>query len=257
MVSLRRDRSSKKIERGSVSRTWRRPLVLVPVAGMLSLAGFTVSSSVASAAPSNSFVQTDLVANTSSAGASLVDPNLKNAWGLAAGPGTPIWVSDNNSGKATVYSGGIDGSAVSLDLTVKVPGGNPTGQVYNSTSSFPVGGSSGSPAAFIVSSDSIGATQSPGEIEAWNGGAKFVVEDSPTGGAGGMTPANAVFKGITLSSKSKYGPLLYAADVANATDRRLQRQLPAHEQSPARSSTRRCPPGTHRSTSRTSVASST
>ena len=194
-----------------------RPLVLVPAAGMLSLAGFTATSAVASAAPSNSFTQTNLVANTSSAGASLVDPHLKNAWGLAAGPSTPIWVSDNNSGKATVYSGGIDGSAVSLELTVKVPGGNPTGQVYNPTTSFNVGGPSGSPAAFIVSSDSIGSMQSPGEIAAWNGGSKFVVEDSPTGGAGGTTPAGAVFKGIAISATSKSGPMLYAADVANGT----------------------------------------
>ncbi|MGO9341046.1 MAG: TIGR03118 family protein [Acidimicrobiales bacterium] len=191
--------------------------MLVPAAGMLSLAGFTATTAVASAAPANSFTQTNLVSNTSSAGASLVDPHLKNAWGLAAGSSTPIWVSDNNSGKATVYSGGIDGSVVSLELTVKVPGGNPTGQVYNPTTSFLVGGPSGSPAAFIVSSDSIGSMQSPGEIAAWNGGSKFVVEDSPTGGAGGTTPAGAVFKGIAISATSKSGPMLYAADVANGT----------------------------------------
>ncbi len=207
MVNSSRDRS----------RRWIRPLVLVPAAGMLSLAGFAATSAVASAAPSNSFTQTNLVANTSSAGASLVDPNLQNAWGLAAGPSTPIWVSDNNSGKATVYSGGIDGSAVSLELTVKVPGSNATGQVYNPTTSFDVGGPSGSPAGFIVSSDSIGSTQSPGEISAWDGGSKFVVEDSPTGGAGGTTPAGAVFKGLAISATSKSGPMLYAADVANGT----------------------------------------
>jgi uncharacterized protein (TIGR03118 family) len=163
------------------------------------------------------FTRTNLVANSSSFGPKLVDPNLQNAWGLASSPGGPIWVSDNNSGKVTVYTGGVDGSAVSLQLTVSVPGGNATGQAYNPTSDFPVGGSSGSPAAFVVSSDSVGSKQSPGQIEAWNGGSKFVVEDSPKGAAGGTTPANAVFKGIAIAPKSKYGPLLYAADVANAT----------------------------------------
>src|SRR3984957_15358113 len=99
----------------------------------------------------DSFKQTNLIANKAGFGAKLVDKNLTNAWGLATGPGTPIWVSDNNSGLATVYSGGINGSAVSLDLTVPVPGGNPTGQVFNSdASAFPVGGTSGMPAAFIV-----------------------------------------------------------------------------------------------------------
>ena len=44
------------------------------------------------------------------------------------------------------YSGGIKGSAVSLDLTVPVPGGNPTGQVFNpDASAFPVGGAGGQP----------------------------------------------------------------------------------------------------------------
>jgi uncharacterized protein (TIGR03118 family) len=125
-------------------------------------------------------------------------------------------VSDNNSGFATVYSGGIHGSKVMLDLTVPVPGGNPTGQVFNSTKGFPVGGASGSAAIFIVDSDSVGSTQSPGRIEAWNGGAKFVVEDSPTGGPGGMTPKGAVFKGLAIAN-TKAGPELFATDVANAS----------------------------------------
>jgi uncharacterized protein (TIGR03118 family) len=68
-----------------------------------------------------------------------------------------------------------------------------------------------------VSTDSIGATQSPGEIAAWSGGATFVVEDSPTGGPGGMTPAGAVFKGLALTTTAANGPQLLAADVANAT----------------------------------------
>jgi uncharacterized protein (TIGR03118 family) len=186
------------------------------------LAAFVMPAG-ASAAPSatlpNSFAQTNLIANKASYHAKLTDPNLTNAWGLAAGP-TPIWVSDNNSGLASVYSGGVKGSPVSLDLTVPVPGGNPTGQVFNPDSAaFPVGGKSGSAAIFIVATDSIGATQSPGEIAAWNGGAAFVVEASPRGGqggTGGKTPAHAVFKGLALATTPKAGPELFAADVANA-----------------------------------------
>jgi uncharacterized protein (TIGR03118 family) len=190
----------------------RLPAVLAVTAG---LAAATQPAFASAAA--NNFTMTSLVANTSSAGAKLVDKNLVNAWGLAGGPGTPLWVSDNNSGKATVYSGGVHGSAVTQDLTVTVPGGNATGQVFNSAKgAFPVGGPSGSPADFIVDTDSIGATQSPGEIAAWNGGAKFTVEDSPTGGAGGKTPTGAVFKGLALASTPTAGPELFAADVANA-----------------------------------------
>jgi uncharacterized protein (TIGR03118 family) len=168
-------------------------------------------------ASGNSFVQKNLVSSKASLGAKLFDSNLTNAWGMAAAPGGPLWVSDNNSGKATVYSGGVNGGSVSLDLTVPVPGGNPTGQVYNGTGAFPVGGTSGGSSLFIVATDSIGTTQSPGEIAAWNGGSSFVVEDSPTGGPGGTTPSGAVFKGLAISGAPTVGPELFAADVANAT----------------------------------------
>jgi uncharacterized protein (TIGR03118 family) len=181
-------------------------------------AGASAAGPAAPAALANSFAQTNLIANNASFRPKLVDHNLTNAWGLAAGP-TPIWVSDNNSGFATVYSGGMASSkfSVSLQLTVPVPGGNPTGQVFNpDAGAFPVGGPQGSPAFFIVATDSIGATQSPGEIAAWDGGASFVVEASPKGGPGGKTPPKAVFKGLALATTPKTGPELFAADVANA-----------------------------------------
>jgi uncharacterized protein (TIGR03118 family) len=188
-------------------------LVAIGVPAWASASG----SAPAAARPANSFRQTNLIANMASFKAKLTDKNLTNAWGLAAGPGVPLWVSDNNSGFATVYSGGIKGSAVSLDLTVPVPGGNPTGQVFNSDhSAFPVGGKHGRPAVFIVDTDSVGKAQSPGEIAAWNGGASFVVEDSAKGGAGGKTPAHAVFKGLALATAPSAGPEIFAADVANA-----------------------------------------
>jgi len=164
---------------------------------------------------SSAFSQTNLIADSSSFTPKLVDGDLTNAWGLADFPNGPIWVSDNNSGNASVYGGGINGGPVSLELTVPVPGGNPTGQVYNSTGGFPVGGSGGGSAVFIVASDSIGTAQSPGEIAAWAGGSSFVVEDSPTGGPGGTTPVGAVFKGLAIANTAA-GPELFATDVANA-----------------------------------------
>jgi len=188
-------------------------------AAFVAASGLVAAAAPALAAPSartpDVFTKVNLISNLTTQHASLTDPNLKNAWGITAGPGTPLWVSDNNSGKATVYSGGINGSKVMLQLTVPVPGGNPTGQVFNPFSGFPVGGASGNPAIFIVDSDSIGSTQSPGQIEAWDGGAKFIVEDSPTGGPGGTTPKGAVFKGLAIAS-TKAGPELFATDVANA-----------------------------------------
>jgi uncharacterized protein (TIGR03118 family) len=200
---------------GNHARRWRSgAVVMVTAAGLVAAAAPSMAGTVLP----NKFSQTNLIANKATFGAKLVDPNLTNAWGLAASPSSPLWVADNNSGFATVYSGGVKGSAVTPDLTVPVPGGNPTGQVFNSAStSFRVGGSTGNPAVFIVDTDSIGTTQSPGEIAAWNGGASFVTEDSPTGGPGGKTPAGAVFKGLALATTPTAGPELFAADVHNAT----------------------------------------
>jgi len=201
-------------QRNGTARRWPAfTAAAVATAGLV--AG--VAPAASAATPANKFAQVNLVASTSALRPKLVDKNLANAWGLAAGPNEPLWVSDNNSGKATVYSGGVNGGAVSLDLTVPVPGGNPTGQVSNpDASAFPVGGAGGSWANFIVDTDGVGSKPS-GEIEAWNGGAKFVVEDSPTGGPGGRTKANAVFKGLALATVTKHGPELFAADVANAS----------------------------------------
>ncbi len=198
------------------TRVWFARAALL-AAGSAFLAAFLPAASApASASTTNSFAQTNLVATNAKFGPKFVDHNLTNAWGLAFDPGGPLWVSDNNSGEASVYSGGVKGSAVHLDLTVPVPGGNPTGQVYNGTGAFPVGGATGSSSVFIVDSDSIGAAQSPGEIAAWDGGSSFVVEDSPTGGPGGTTPSGAVFKGLAISAAPTPGPELFAADVANA-----------------------------------------
>jgi uncharacterized protein (TIGR03118 family) len=196
-------------------RRWQPAAAAFVAAAGLVAAG---APALASAAPPpDVFTKVNLISNQAShQHTSLTDKNLKNAWGITAGPTTPIWVSDNNSGFATVYSGGINGSKVSLDLTVPVPGANPTGQVFNSFKGFPVGGASGNPAIFIVDSDSVGSVQSPGQIEAWNGGASFVVEDSQTGGPGGMTPKGAVFKGLAIAN-TKAGPELFASDVANAS----------------------------------------
>jgi hypothetical protein len=53
------------------------------------------------AAPNNSYAVTNLVSDQPGV-AQLTDPNLKNAWGLAAGPMTPIWVANNHTDTATV-----------------------------------------------------------------------------------------------------------------------------------------------------------
>ena len=61
--------------------------------------------------------------------ARITDPNLVNPWGLAFGPTTPAWVSDNGMDVSTLYTGGVRKSIpVTLPLVVGIPGGAPTGR---------------------------------------------------------------------------------------------------------------------------------
>src|SRR4029450_4492818 len=94
-----------------------------------------------------------------------IDSNLVNPWGMSVSPNRTIWVSDNDTGVSTLY--GQDGTARSLVVTIPTAarnreGGNPTGQVRNTTSFFQVtkNGHSG-PAFFIFVSED-------GSISGWN-----------------------------------------------------------------------------------------
>ena len=97
------------------------------------------------------------------AGAPITDTNLVNPWGLAIGPtGGAFWVADNGTGVASLYAGDVAGSTLTKNaLVVTIPGGSPTGQVFNSSSDFVVssGGASG-PAVFIFASEAGTITRS-------------------------------------------------------------------------------------------------
>jgi len=134
--------------------------------------------------------------------ADITDPDLVNPWGLAAGPQTPLWVADNGTDKSTIYPGGIRGTLISkAPLVVDIPGGAPTGAVFNPTDEFKLGTTG--PALFVFSSEA-------GQITAWNKAAGTSAMSEFT------APAGAIYKGLALASTKKSGPLLYATDFHNA-----------------------------------------
>jgi uncharacterized protein (TIGR03118 family) len=168
-----------------------------------------VSAAAASVAPSRAndgteFHQTNLVSDLSTVGAMLVDPALKNPWGLALSASPPLWVANNASATATVYSVGAGAATVTaVPLAVAIPGGrastgdppSPTVQVLNATAAF--GG-----ARFIFSSES-------GQITTWkptDGRAAELKFSSPT----------AVYKGLAIASSGD-GTFLYASNFHDAT----------------------------------------
>jgi uncharacterized protein (TIGR03118 family) len=144
--------------------------------------------------------------------AALTDPDLVNAWGLAASPGTnahpgsPLWVADNGSDKSTLYAS--PAPVTKVPLTVSVTGAAPTGQVFNSDpNAFTVSDSHGNSgqALFIFDTEN-------GTIDGWapnvnSSGSNLstVTEVARDNGA------NAVYKGLaTATVKGK--AYLYATN---------------------------------------------
>lgn len=118
------------------------------------------------------------------------DPSLVNAWGMSQGPNTPVWVSDNGTGMSTLYKAT---TPPKQPLTVTIPGGAPTGTVFNASAKFRVGAS---PGKFLFASEN-------GVLSGWNGGTTAVKE---------RTVKGAVFKGLAIATLPNGHQRLYATD---------------------------------------------
>jgi uncharacterized protein (TIGR03118 family) len=186
------------------SRRWStRWLGVLAVIAVLGLGGAGTASAGGND-HRHAFKQRNLVSDIAGV-ARITDRNLVNPWGLAAGPSTPLWVADNGTGVSTIYSGAIHGSIpVIQPLVVTIPGGAPTGAVFNPTDRFVVqaGGASG-PARFIFASE-------VGQITAWSPDVPPATQAQPE-----VTTPGAVYKGIALAHTRK-GPRLYATDFHDA-----------------------------------------
>ncbi|ACL58177.1 TIGR03118 family protein [Methylobacterium nodulans] len=162
----------------------------------------------------NSYTQTNLVSSDPSLPAEFIDPNLINPWGVAHGPGGPLWVSDNGTGVTTVYDGAgnlipIDGNTA---ITIATPPGQtdhatPTGQVFNDTGSgFDITeNGSTAPAAFIFGTED-------GTISGWNPN----VDPAKSVLAVDNSTAGAVYKGLAIGH-TESDTLLFAANFHDGT----------------------------------------
>jgi uncharacterized protein (TIGR03118 family) len=97
---------------------------------------FTATLTLALAAGANAQVRvgvTNLVTDDPSAHAGQIsDAGLVNAWGLSYSPTSPFWVSSNGKDTAVLYAVSPATQATSkVGLTVAVPVGGVTGQVFN------------------------------------------------------------------------------------------------------------------------------
>jgi uncharacterized protein (TIGR03118 family) len=168
------------------------------------------------------YVQHNLVSDIPGL-APITDPHLINPWGMAAGPGSPIWVSDNATGVTTLYDGSghpfPPGSSGPLVVTIATPPSAapgsvsaPTGQAFNTfdntTSNFVItkNGKSG-PAFFLFATED-------GTISGWNPNVdpkQSVIAVDRSNAVDTAGDVGAVYKGLTLVT-TPAGKFLYASN---------------------------------------------
>jgi uncharacterized protein (TIGR03118 family) len=139
--------------------------------------------------------------------APIVDPNLVNAWGLSVPPKGNFTIAANGTDQALQYFGDVaatTGSTVAITNThqnITIPGGAPTGVVFNpSTGFFIHNGIKEAPATFLFVSET-------GVISGWNpalGNNAIVAGKLDT----------SIFKGAAIITNNS-GNFLLAADFHN------------------------------------------
>lgn len=154
----------------------------------------------------NRYVATTLVTGPSG------DADLVNAWGLARSAMSPWWVADNGTDLSTVYH--ADGSKLPPTPRVMIPGGAPTGIVFN-----------GGTVALDFNKDSFLFASEAGIISGWRGdllvNAEIGNDDFKD---------DAVFKGLAIGTADVGdGPqqYLYATDFHNGKVRVFDRTFAA------------------------------
>jgi uncharacterized protein (TIGR03118 family) len=159
------------------------------------------------------FQQTNLTSD-GGAPAAHTDPNLVNPWGMSFLPGGPFWISDQVTGKATVYDSTGAPFPAGSPIVVSIPSSagadvGPTGQAANTTSDFALntGGKTG-PALFLFAN-------LDGSISAWNqtgDASKAVKVVNPVAGS------PSAYTGLALASSGGKNFLYAANDAAGKVD---------------------------------------
>ncbi len=184
----------------------RKPFVLLALNAVLSL---TTTAALAQNDAARVYSRVNLVSDIAGV-ARFTDPNLVNAWGIAFGPTTPIWIADNGGNVSTVYDG--NGRAVLVGtppapLVVSIPspgsptGGTPTGIVFNDSADFVVSsnGKSGTSRFIFATED--------GTILGWSPAVDFANAVIAKDNSG----SNAVYKGLAIAHTGD-GNFIYAAN---------------------------------------------
>jgi uncharacterized protein (TIGR03118 family) len=177
-------------------------VTLTVVLGGSALMGNAAASATRGAG--NAFGIRNLVSDQPGVAATL-DPDLVNAWGLAAGPTTPWWVNAADADVAKIYNARGEIQPLAVDVA-----GGPTGMVFNGSSDFVVSDGNGAsgPSLFLFATES-------GTIRGWNPAVPMPAPSTQSFVVADRSGVDANYKGLAIASTAD-GPILYAADFHNA-----------------------------------------
>jgi uncharacterized protein (TIGR03118 family) len=175
----------------------------------------TVGILVCLAKPASAqYTVTNLVSNQNVIGPNPADPDLVNAWGITSLAGSPFWVSDNGTGKSTLYNslGQKQGLVVTIPSASGTGQGTPTGVIGNTTAS-----------SFVVSFTQGGVTKSgkslfifatlDGTISGWSPAVLPTTAVIPANA--NRSGFGASYTALTLFTNSLGSSFLYAANNAD------------------------------------------
>jgi uncharacterized protein (TIGR03118 family) len=193
-------------------RNRRARLALTAAAtGIATSAVLTGTSGLSAlAAGPTGFTETDLVSDVPHVG-HITDAKVKNPWGIALGPDTPLWVANNHTATATIYTGANGHQQVTKSqLQVKLPD-SASAQVFNPNAStnpneFLVkAGHQKRAATFIFSTNT-------GSIAGWPATDPPVTSITPA-----VTVPNAKYSGLAMARVNGHDELFAANHSAQAT----------------------------------------
>jgi uncharacterized protein (TIGR03118 family) len=129
----------------------------------------------------SAFKQVNLVSDIEGR-AKILDPEVKNPWGIAFGPSTPLWVANNFNPalanlcptcipkpadlltKVTLYAG-AHGKTPITKIPLEVTASSPTGMVFNASNSFKINQGEGrTPARFLFNETFLAGSSSQGPV---------------------------------------------------------------------------------------------
>jgi uncharacterized protein (TIGR03118 family) len=168
--------------------------------------GSAAGSATLNVEPPSAYAVTSLVEDFAGGAARATDSSLVNPWGLAFGPTSATWVTNNGSQTATIYDGNGRASPIVAHFAPSAAGAlfEPTGIVSNGTADFVLNRAGQTAAAVFVFAGE------GGMIAGWSPGLDVANTITMYTAADG-----AVYKGLALASNSG-SRFLYATDFANA-----------------------------------------